>query len=218
MLRCGVFLAMSTLKWSVRPQVRVFLFSCYFTTGRGAKYCNEYIYLSVCWHISETTSPTSPFLCMLLVAVAWSFSDRVSLHTADFVDNIIFSLKWLSHSWCIPTRENVPAKATVLFSFQPSFAQWQRSTSTHWLFTVALYITVVGWKRWTDSCKTESRRSRHSTLMPGSLRRGCRGPRSPSPTMKRWPSMTSAPTKTSRANHSELLTYVCEFQKRFCNL
>jgi len=51
-----------------------------FHRGRDAKYCDEYVCLSVRLHISETTQPNFvKLLCTLRVTVARSFSDGVAI-------------------------------------------------------------------------------------------------------------------------------------------
>jgi len=51
----------------------------YFALGRGAKYCDEYVCLSVRTGNSKTTRPNFKFLCMLPVAVVQFSSDGVAL-------------------------------------------------------------------------------------------------------------------------------------------
>jgi len=63
------------------------LFAC----GRGAKYCDERVCMSVCSHILKTTCPDfSNFLCMLTVmAVARCFSD-------DTVIRYVLPVLWMT--------------------------------------------------------------------------------------------------------------------------
>ena len=54
--------------------------------GRVAKYCDEYVCLSVRWHNSKTARPNfNEFFCVLLpVAVSRSSSDGVAIHVMYF--------------------------------------------------------------------------------------------------------------------------------------
>jgi len=62
-----------------------------FHPGRGTKYCDEYVCLSVCLSAHITRKPQSRtsqnFLCVLPMAVARSFSDSIS----GFLDDVMFS-------------------------------------------------------------------------------------------------------------------------------
>jgi len=71
---------------------------CYVTPGRGTKYCDEFVSLSFSLSIHSLNSKTTQlifteFLCMLLMAMARSYSDGVAilLSTSGFVDDITFS-------------------------------------------------------------------------------------------------------------------------------
>lgn len=68
--------------------------SYYFAPGRGAKYCNECAYLSVCSHISKTTRLFYKIFCTLLSGAVSpsSWQQWSTLRTSGFVDDVMFSI------------------------------------------------------------------------------------------------------------------------------
>ena len=76
---------------SLTPQ-----FFLYFAPWRGAKYCDEYVCLSVCLSARKPHCRTSPkTVCVLAVAMTRPYSHG-DMYTSGFVDDIVFLSRGVS--------------------------------------------------------------------------------------------------------------------------
>jgi len=86
---------------------------CYFSSGKGMKYCDEYVCTFVCLSARITPKPhgrISQFLCILPMATTRSSS---TLRTSGFADGLMLSHNVLRRIVCIPKQRQITTNITA---------------------------------------------------------------------------------------------------------